>query len=320
MKYLITGATGLVGGEIVKLCREKGIAVNYLTTNRKKIVSNEDYRGFFWNPESGEIDAECFNDVSAILNLAGSTISRRWSTEYKQKVISSRVNSLRTLYTALKNLPANNINSFVSASAIGVYPNSLDHFYSEEDNGVDDSFLGEVVEIWEKECDRFEEFDLNVAKIRIGLVLSSKGGALPQMAKPVKNFVGAAFGSGTQWQSWVHNTDLARIFLFVLENELQGIFNGVAPNPVTQNKLIREIAQVLNRPLILPNIPSFFIKIILGEMSYLVLASQRVSSKKLEEEGFIFDHQSISGALRTIYGLKKDQKSDSVDLGQEFIS
>lgn len=320
MKYLITGATGLVGKEVVKRCLEKGIAVNYLTTSRNKITSEENYQGYFWKPESNEIDSDCFNGVTAIINLAGATISKRWTSEYKKKIISSRVDALHTLHMTLKKMPDNHIETFVSASAIGIYPSSFDKFYSEEDKGVDDSFLGEVVERWEKASDSFESLNLNVAKIRIGLVLSSEGGALPQMAKPIKNFVGAAFGSGAQWQSWIHNTDLSRIFLFVVENDLSGTFNGVAPNPVTQNKLIKEIAKVLKRPLILPNIPKFFIKSILGEMSYLVLASQRVSSKKLEAEGFIFDHPNISAALRSIHGLKKDQKSDRVDLGQEFIS
>ncbi|MGI9550402.1 MAG: TIGR01777 family oxidoreductase [Aurantibacter sp.] len=320
MKYLITGATGLVGSETVKLCHEKGIAVNYLTTNREKIVSQENYRGFLWNPELGEIDTDCFKGVSAIINLAGAPISKRWTSDYKKKVLSSRVNSLRTLYNALENLPGNEIDSLVSASAIGIYPNSLDHYYSEEDIGVDESFLGEVVELWERECDKFELLDFNVAKVRVGLVLSSKGGALPQMARPVRNFMGAAFGSGEQWQSWIHITDLARIFLFLVENNIQGTFNGVAPNPVTQNKLIREIARVWNRPLLLPNVPKFFIKTFLGEMSYLVLSSQRVSSKNLEEEGFVFDHPNISGALTSIYRQNGNQKSGRADLSQEFIS
>lgn len=320
MRYLITGATGLVGKEIARLCLDNGIDVNYLTTSREKIVSEENYRGFFWNPDNDEIDINCFEGVSAIINLAGASISKRWSSEYKKIVLSSRVNSLRTLYKALEKGKYQKIESFVSASAIGIYPSSLEKYYDEDENQVDNSFLGEVVEQWEAETEKFNEFDLSVAKIRIGLVLASGGGALPLMAQPVKMFVGAAFGSGEQWQSWVHLTDLARIFVFAAENKLLGTYNGIAPNPVSQNKLIKEIAQVLRRPLFLPNIPKFFIKTILGEMSYLVLASQRVSSKKIEEDGFVFEHQNISGALESIYGKDISEKSGQSDFRQEYIS
>ncbi len=124
--------------------------------------------------------------------------------------------------------------------------------------------------------------------MRIGLVMSAKdGGALPEIAKPIKYYVGAAFGSGEQWQSWIHITDLARMFIFIAENNLKGVFNGVSPNPVTNNRLVKEIAKILEKPLFLPNIPKFVMQTILGEMSYILFASQRVSSKKIEKEGLI---------------------------------
>lgn len=320
MRYLITGATGLVGKEIVRLCHVHGIAINYLTTSREKIISKENYQGFFWNPDNDEIDANCFEGVSAIINLAGASISKRWTSEYKKAVMSSRVNSLQTLYKALENEKYPEIESFVSASAIGIYPNSLEKYYDEDENQVDDSFLGEVVEKWESETNKFANLNLSIAKIRIGLVLALDGGALPQMAQPVKMFVGAAFSSGEQWQSWVHLTDLARMFLFAVENKLSGVYNGVAPNPVSQNKLVKEIALVLEKPLFLPNIPKLFIKTVLGEMSYLVLASQRVSSKKIEEDGFVFEHQNLSGALQSIYSKDISDKSRQSDFRQEYIS
>lgn len=320
MTYLITGATGLVGKEITRLCHYAGIAVNYLTTSREKIVTQENYKGFYWNPEKGEIDINCLEGVSAIINLAGSSISKRWTTAYKETILSSRINSLRTLYDAIQKGNASEIKSFVSASAIGIYPNSLEKYYDEQENQVDSSFLGEVVKQWEFEVDKFDNLNLSIAKIRIGLVMTSDGGALPQMAKPVKMFAGAAFGSGEQWQSWIHLTDLARIFLFAVENKLAGTYNGVAPNPVSQNKLIKEIAQVFKKPLLLPNIPRFFIKTILGEMSYLVLASQRVSCKKIEENGFVFEHPNISEALQSIFHKNDSEKSGQSDILHEFIS
>lgn len=320
MRILISGATGLIGREIVDLCHSQGISVNYLSTSKDKIVSRDNYKGFYWNPSSGEIDMDCFKEVDAIINLAGSSISQRWTSGYKKEIMSSRVNTIRTLYHALKKMDGHRITSFVSASAIGIYPNSLTSYYSEDEREVDQSFLGEVVLAWEKEIDTLTSFGFSVAKIRIGLVMASDGGALPEMAKPVKNYVGTGFGSGEQWQSWIHIRDLARIFLFSAENRLQGTYNGVGPNPVTNNKLIKEIAKVLERPLLLPNIPKFVMKAILGEMSYILFASQRVSSKKIEEEGFVFHHKNICKTLENIYDREDEKKSPNKLLQKEFLS
>ena len=323
MRILITGATGLVGSEIVRQCQDQNISVNYLTTSKSKIVIKPEYHGYYWNPDSGEIDEKCFDGVTCIINLAGASISKRWTTSYKKVILSSRVNTLRTLHNALKKQKTlkpenyNAITSFVSASAIGVYPDSLSNYYTENESKIDDSFLGEVVEVWEKEADSLNDFDFSVAKIRVGLVMSSDGGALAEMAKPVKNYVGAAFGSGEQWQSWIHISDLARIFLFTVKNGLMGTYNGVGPNPVTNNRLVKEIAKVVDKPLFLPNIPKFVMQTILGEMSYLLFASQRVSSKKIAEEGFIFNYTNICVALMEIYGKEKETRASEVVYAKE---
>jgi len=313
MKVLITGATGLVGSEITALCHKNGIAVNYLTTSKDKIKTQDNYKGFYWNPSSEEIDINCFDGVSAVINLAGASISKRWTSKYKKIILSSRINTLRTLYKGIKESGGDEIKSFISASAIGIYPNSLSNFYEEGVAAVDTSFLGDVVMAWEKEIDSFKVFDFPVSTVRIGLVLSKKGGALLEMAKPIKYFAGAAFGSGKQWQSWIHITDLARIFLFIIEQQLSGTYNGVGPNPVTNTKMVKEIAKVLDKPLLLPNIPKFAMRMILGEMSYLLFASQRVSSKKIEEEGFVFNHNNISLALEDIYEItRRTNNTDTV--------
>jgi len=207
------------------------------------------------------------------------------------------------LYGALENGTYEEVKSFVSASAIGIYPTSQGNYYDESCEQVDDSFLGEVVAKWEKEIDTFKTLNLNVAKVRVGLVMSNSGGALPEIAKPVKYGLGAAFGTGNQWQSWIHITDLAKMFLFLGENKITGVYNGVAPNPVSNTKLVKEIAKALQKPFFLPNIPKFVMKTILGEMSYILFASQRVSSKKIEEEGFNFRFRNICSALEDIYAL-----------------
>lgn len=316
MRILITGATGLIGNVLVQKCRKNNIEVNYLTTQKQKLHSENGLKGFYWNPGKGEIDSSCFKGVSSIVNLAGSSISQRWTRSNKRKILNSRIDSLRTLKKGLDGIDTSGIESFVSASAIGIYPHSLDRYYTEDETAVDDSFLGEVVSRWEEEMASFSSFPFAVATIRVGLVLSMDGGALPAMVRPIKNYVGAAFGTGEQWQSWIHIEDLVRQFLFVIEHRLEGVFNGVAPNPVTNAKLTREIAEVLNKPLILPNIPRGLMQFVLGEMSYLLFASQRVSSRKLEEEGFEFYFKNICSALKDI--LQHEETSRDI-FHKEFV-
>lgn len=305
MHILITGATGLIGKEIVKCCHEKNFSVNYLTTSKDKLVQKNNYRGFYWNPSSGEIDLKCLSGVHAIINLAGASLSKRWTTAYKKEIIRSRIESIQLLKKALDEVD-HHVESFITASAIGIYPDSYDNYYEEDEPLIDDSFLGKVVELWEKEAGSLSGRKFSLAKIRIGLVLSEKGGALPQISRPVKWYVGTTFGDGKQWQSWIHIKDLSRLFIFAVENRLSGAFNGVAPNPVSNKKLVKEIASVLKRPLILPNIPEPIMKVILGEMAYVLYASQRVSSKKIEEFGFNFDYPNITLALKEIYHKQKN--------------
>lgn len=301
MKVLITGATGLVGQAITKVLHAKGVTVHYLTTRKEKITTSEKLQGFYWNPSTAAIDLDCFTQVQAIINLAGAPIAKRWTAAHKQRVLQSRINSLRTLREALEKIDPSSIQSFITASAIGIYPHSPSTFYDETETEVDDSFLGQVVNAWEAEADTLKVFGMPVAKVRIGLVLSTQGGALPQMVTPIKNFVGAPLGSGQQWQSWIHSEDLAQLFVFLLENKLQGIFNAVAPNPVTHTKLTKTLASILHRPLWLPNIPEVVLKAVLGDMAYLLLASQRVSSKKIEAKGFSFQYPNIRAALEQLF-------------------
>lgn len=302
MRVLITGATGLIGREIVRLCALEGVAVNYLTTDRSKIEDADMCRGFYWHPGKGEIDGKCLDGVDAIINLAGEPIAKRWTAKQKKRILDSRVSSLELLGKTLESGKEHGVKILISASAIGIYPNSLIHYYDEEEKETDDSFPGRVIREWEAAADRLEGQGLKVTKVRIGLVLSPEGGALPQIAKPVRYFAGAAFGSGQQWQSWIHITDLGRMFLFLLENQMSGVFNGVAPNPVTNEKLTREIAEQLQKPLILPKIPRFVMRCLLGEMSYLLFSGQRVSSRKITDMGFSFKYPNLNPALNNLFG------------------
>jgi len=299
MKVLITGATGLVGKEIVKQCFEKNISVNYLTTSKSKIVSKENYNGFYWNPSANEIDVNCLKDVTAIIHLAGASIAQRWTDKNKEIILKSRIETANLLFQLLSN-NSHLVSHFISASAIGIYPDSLTNFYSENHKDQSDSFLGQVVSKWEASANQFSTLGLKISKVRIGLVLDEKEGALPQIVKPIKFGVGAAFGTGKQWQSWIHIHDLAGIFVYVLINGLDGVFNAVAPNPITNNQLTQKIAKHIKRPLLLPNIPKFMMKLILGEMHILLFESQRVNSKKIEEVGFEFKYSRIKPVLEDV--------------------
>lgn len=299
MIVLITGATGLIGQEIVRQCHAEGINVHYLTTAKSKLSTVANYRGFYWNPNNNEIDHTCFKGVTAIINMVGASITKRWTDNYKKEILESRTNTAQLLQDTIKNhnYP---IEQVVSASAIGIYPSSLTNYYDETHSNVSKSFLGQVVEQWETSVDGFKSLGCKVAKIRIGLVLAKDSGALQEIVKPIKFGAGAAFGSGKQWQSWIHVEDLAALFVFAVQNKLEGIYNGVAPNAVSNKEFIKIAASVLQRPLILPNIPKFGMRLILGEMHILLLESQRVSSQKTETEGFHYKYVNLRPTLEDL--------------------
>lgn len=299
MKVLITGATGLIGGELVKLLLQKGIRVNYLTTNKGKLVKEDNYQGFYWSPVKGEIDLDAFENVDCIIHLAGASVSKKWTPAYKQEIIESRVLSTRLLYQSLLK-DQFDVKHIVSASAIGIYPDSKTTVYSEDTTQVDNSFLGSVVAKWEDEVSNFTKLGIVVSHIRIGLVLANNGGALVEMVKPIRLGFGAPFGSGEQYQSWIHIKDLVRIFSFVTENQLEGIFNGVSPYPVTNGQLTKAIAQVLNKPLFLPGIPKIAMKFLFGEMHELLYSSQHVSARKILDKGFQFKYANLEKALQSL--------------------
>lgn len=303
MRILITGATGLVGSEITRLCHESGIKVNFLTTSKGKIEKSETYRGFYWNPSKGEIDERCLEGVGAVINLAGANVFQPWTSSAKKKILNSRIDSLNLLKKLLQDNP-HEVGQLVSASAIGIYPSSKTKMYYEDEQEVADNFLGEVTRKWEAAADKIAELDIRVSKVRIGIVLSAEGGALPQIVKPVKLNLGAPLGSGQQWQSWIHVRDLARIFLFIIQNGLKGVYNGVAPNPATNEALTRETALAMDKKLWLPKVPGFALKLAMGEMSKVVLGSQLVSSKKIEEAGFEFHFVNLRPAVKDIMHKK----------------
>ena len=299
MKVLVTGATGLIGTELVSLLLQNGISVNYLTTSKNKIVNELNYNGFYWSPEKGIIDENCLMEVDSIINLAGANISKRWTNSYKQEIIESRLLSSALLFNAIKNNP-NQVKQIVSASGTSIYPNSDTIIYDEYSTQVNNSFLGNVVIKWEESTDKFASLGLKVCKLRTGIVLSTKGGALVEMLKTIKIGLGSSFGSGKQIQTWIHIHDIAALYYFAIKNNLDGVYNAVSPNPVSNEELTFTIAKVLKKPLFMPSIPKFIMKLILGEMHELLFENRNLSAKKIIDKGFVFKYKTIDEALKNI--------------------
>ncbi len=298
MKLLITGATGLVGNSLIEKLTHQGIQIHYLTTRKSQMKSIQEAQGYYWNPNKKEIDLACFLGVDGIIHLAGATVSKRWTKAYKEKIHSSRVLSTQLLLKGLQSCKGDHqIKQLVSASAIGIYPSDFKKIMNEEMAIEPTAFMQKVVYDWEGEVDTFKAEGVTVAKIRIGLVLSKKGGVLGTLKIPVYFGLGAAFGNGKQGQSWIHMDDLVGIFSTAIDQKWEGVYNAVAPNSVNQSRLIAALSRALKRPYFLPPIPALFIKLGAGEMSDLVLDSHWVSTQKVLDQGYKFQFTDIEKAI-----------------------
>ena len=299
MRILITGATGLIGSELVLLLLQNGISVHYLTTSKRKIENQPNYKGFFWNPKLGIIDENCLMGVDAIIHLAGASISKRWTKSYKQEIIESRIFSSNLLFKIVKENP-NQVKQIISASGTAIYPNSSSTVYTEDSKTIVDNFLSNVVLKWEESVDKFQSLNIKVCKLRTGVVFSDKGGALIEIVKPIKLGLGSPFGDGKQVQSWIHLHDLVAMYLFAVENSLEGVYNAVAPHPITNSELTKNIATILEKPLFMPNIPKFVMKLILGDMHELLFDNKKISAQKIINAGFVFQYLTSEKALKDI--------------------
>jgi uncharacterized protein len=295
---LITGASGLIGKSLTGSLLEKGYYVHHLSRRDKGNDAN--VKTFKWDVYKNEIDENCINGVDAIIHLAGEGIAdKRWTKKRKEQILQSRIRSIRMLYELLKKKD-HQVKAVISASAIGYYGDQGEKLLDEENPPGSDFLAGVCVE-WEKAAGEGKTLGLRVVKLRTGIVLDKNDAALSQMALPIKYGLGASLGSGKQWVSWIHLIDTIRMYIFALENNLDGVFNMAAPNPVTNKQLTKAIAEELNRPLWLPAIPGFVLKIILGEMSEAVLSSTKVSSDKIQTVGFEFRFPLLKDALHNIY-------------------
>ncbi len=294
-KVLITGGTGLVGKHLSEKLKEKGYSVVILS--RKKNVDAE-ISTYSWDLEKKEIEAGALDSVDYIINLAGANIGeKRWTAKRKKQIIDSRIKSSGLIYD---NIKPNKIKpkAFISASAIGYYGaiTSEKTFY-EPDLPASD-FLGETCRLWEQSADKFKNSGMRVVKIRTGVVLAGKGGALSKMIVPVKLGFGSAIGSGKQYMPWIHIDDLCSIYIKAIEDiQMSGAYNAVAPQHTTNVEFTRTLANVLKKPFWFPAIPAFMLKIIFGEMSEMLLRGSRVSSEKIIIAGYKFKFSNLQAAL-----------------------
>ena len=287
-----------MGSDLTQLLLDKGHEVSHLSREPR---NDPKVKTYLWDIYKGQIDEKCIEGVDTIVHLAGAGIAdKRWTDQRKKELIESRTQSIGLIYGLLRDKP-HHVESVVSASATGYYNNRRDELLTEESKPSND-FLANCCIQWEQAVDKGEELGLRILKFRTGVVLTAKGGALPKMAQPVKLGVGSPLGNGKQWIPWIHQQDVIDLYLYGIENtSLKGVYNMVAPNPATNKQLTQTIAKQLHKPLWLPNIPAFVLKLLLGEMSTIVLGSTKVSAQKIENAGFRFKYPTVTEALADIY-------------------
>jgi len=300
MKIAILGGSGFIGKELAKHLIDLGYEVEIWSRNPERsgsitdAVATSSIAVKKWPLDR----SKDYQDIEVVVNLAGETINQRWTKQAKQRILSSRVETTRSV---IEEIQAGTISPkvLINASAVGFYDTSVDQSFTEED-GPGDDFLAQVTSAWEQEADKAKEYGVRVVKTRFGVVLGKGDGALPRMILPYKLFAGGPVGSGKQWVAWIHSRDIVGLIQFAIENpSIEGALNCTAPQTVQMNQFGHIVGKVMKRPHWLP-VPSFALKILLGEMSDLVLKGQRVTPEKALKGGYNFTHPELESALEVL--------------------
>ena len=290
---LVTGGSGFIGRTLCDLLRENGHTVLVLSRTKTDKPNT-----FYWNLQERYIDPEAIIKADYIIHLAGEGIAdKRWSLQRKKDLINSRVETANLLFEKVKELNPN-LKGFIAASGIGYYGATTSEKIYNENDAAGEDFISEICKVWEKASLQFDAINIRTVIFRTGVVLAKEGGALKKLSQPIKLGVGAPIGSGEQYIPWIHLNDLCNMYVEAIENrKFKGIYNAVAPEHITNKSLTKIIAKKLKKPLWLPNIPSFVMKILLGKMAIIILEGSRVSSEKIMATGFKFKYPNIKEAL-----------------------
>ena len=299
-KVLITGASGLIGNALIAELLKNGFEINTLT--RKPFATDPSVNQFIWDVEKGKIDKKAFDKVTTIVHLAGAGVAdKRWTYERKNELWLSRINATKLLYKSIQSLSDSSVKKLINASAVGYYGDRGNESLSEKANpGV--GFLSDLCVAWEAEADKFTKLGIMVAKTRIGIVLSEKGGALPEMMKTVKLGVGGYFAKENLFYPWIHIDDIAGAFRFLIEQEnLDGVYNFTAPKPVTHHELMQAAIDASGKHALLLPAPPLVLKIAMGEMADMLLNSQHCVPEHLTASGFKFKYNKVNDALKACF-------------------
>lgn len=300
---LITGGTGMVGQALSKHLLQQGYEVIVLSRSQpKSTLPGISYAT--WDIEKEIIDIAAFQKADIVVHLAGAGVAdKRWSVKRKKEILESRVHAGHFLVKALQTYP-HKIKTVMCASAIGWYgPDTAQSLHGgfQENDPVDISFLGATCQSWEQSVHPISTIGIRLIIFRIGIVLNPQGGALLEFIKPAKFGLATILGGGQQMVSWIHQNDLCKMIQFGIENEqVIGVYNAVSPHPVSNKDLVKVIAGQLHSFYFLIPVPSFLLKIMLGEMSIEVLKSANVSSQKIQSQGFQFSYPHIKEAIQNL--------------------
>jgi uncharacterized protein len=296
VKIIISGASGLIGRRLATLFAAEGHSIHALSRGGGRTPPGA--RGSAWDPSSGEPPLEALRDADAVIHLAGENVAQRWTDDARRRIRESRVAGTRSLVQALAKLPRRP-EALICASAVGYYGSRGDETLT-EGSPPGTGFLPEVCVAWEREAQAAEELGMRVVRLRLGVVLDSKGGALPRMLPAFRWGVGGRLGDGRQWMSWIHLEDVAGLFRTAVLAPMNGAVNAVSPNPVTNAEFTRVLARAISRPAVFA-VPEFALKAMLGEMSEVLLASQRAVPTAAEAAGYRFRFPELQGALKALF-------------------